>query len=377
MKKGNVTRKPPPSLQPSKRHTQPASKNEPPPLLVRGSGTGTAPAKQARPREIKKTQKLTPTQARKDNPQTIQNVPSGRPVVTFAAKEILQRGLLCVGVDLARQAMAKESTNVNRFKTMYGSDPAVYAKIWIDLQSTAIDEARIDGNKDSIVGFFIAINYLKRYRPEKEQAVTFKCSPTTIRKWRKYFVPRIAKLKKQKVVWPSAWEEPDATVPTLLFSVDGVHFRIEEPQHERYSKNTSFYSHKFKTSALNYEIAIDLATSRIVHTRGPYRAAIHDITVFREELMNKIPDGHFCIGDKGYIGELQKVMGPNSHDTPEVRQFKGRARARHESCNKRIKMFEIMDACFRHGIDEHEECFDAVVVICQYQFELGSPLFDV
>ena len=131
------------------------------------------------------------------------------------------------------------------------------------------------------------------------------------------------------------------------------------------------------TLALNYEIGIDLHQSRVVHLNGPYRAAQHDTTVFRDELMGKIPDGKFCIGDKGYLGKPDKVMGPNSHDFPEVRKFKGRARARHESFNKKIKNFECMDSVFRHGITNHKICLEATVVICQYQMELGEPLFDV
>ena len=164
-----------------------------------------------------------------------------------------------------------------------------------------------------------------------------------------------------------------------IVSVDGVHFRTKEFKHERYSKNTKYYSHKFKTAALNYEIAIDLYKPRVVHTNGPFPAARHDLAIFCMDLMGKVKEGQLVIGDKGYIGQDvdDMMMTPNSHDPEEVRKFKGRARARHESFNKVLKRFHILDNRFMHSEEQHKMCFDAVLVICQYQMEMGAPIFDV
>ena len=54
-----------------------------------------------------------------------------------------------------------------------------------------------------------------------------------------------------------------------------------------------------------------------------------------------------------------------------------RARARHETFNGRIKNFGCLDDRFRHGMEKHKICFEAVCVIVQYQLENGSPLFDI
>jgi len=83
------------------------------------------------------------------------------------------------------------------------------------------------------------------------------------------------------------------------------------------------------------------------------------------------------IGDNGYRGERGVVSTPNAHDPEELRKFKSRARARHESFNGRIKNFRCLDVRFRHGIAKHKMVFEAVCVIVQYQLENGSPLFDV
>jgi hypothetical protein len=92
--------------------------------------------------------------------------------------------------------------------------------------------------------------------------------------------------------------------------------------------------------------------------------------------MAKIPAGKKVIGDKGYRGEKAIISTPNSHDPEDVRHFKSRVRARHESFNAKIKNFACLDVRFRHGIVKHRICFEAVCVIVQYQLENGSPLFD-
>jgi len=159
-------------------------------------------------------------------------------------------------------------------------------------------------------------------------------------------------------------------------SVDGVHCRVNEPSNPRYSKNPEFYSHKFKHSALDYEIGLSIFENKVVWINGPFPASMHDITVFRSKLKSMIPDGKKVIADNGYNGE-QCISAPNSHDPPELRKFKSRARARHESFNSRLKNFKVLDEKFRHAIGKHQVIFESVCVICQYQLENGSPLFDV
>ena len=223
----------------------------------------------------------------------------------------------------------------------------------------------------------MTMHFLRRYATETEQSIHFKSSENTVRKWRWFYIARLRALKKVKIVWPDEWVNGGENRPIILLTVDGVHIRVQEPQHERYSKNPKFCSHKFHTSVVNYEVALDLAKSRIVHINGPFEASTHDITIFRQELLQKIPTGHFCIADRGYTGEPDKVMGPNSHDTEQVRKFKGRARSRHESVNKRFKNFKMLEHTFIHDLQLHEWVFDAVAVVVQCQMDVGWELFDV
>jgi hypothetical protein len=181
------------------------------------------------------------------------------------------------------------------------------------------------------------------------------------------------------------------------------------------SKNPAWYSHKFKQAAVDYEIGISIFTQQVVWISGPHKGSRHDITIFREEeeegkedeedqdeeegedglpplgneavvevedqhhggLKTRMPAGKYAIGDKGYRGEPGMISTPNSHDPPEVRKFKGRARARQETFNARIKTFACLEKRFHHGLSKQKITFEAVCVIVQYQMENGSPLFQV
>jgi hypothetical protein len=100
------------------------------------------------------------------------------------------------------------------------------------------------------------------------------------------------------------------------------------------------------------------------------------MTIFRNKLEALIPNGSKAIADKAYRGSA-KATTSSSTDPPELRKFKSRARARQESLWRRLKRFECLSDRFRHPIEKHQICFEAVCVIVQYQFENGSPLFSV
>jgi DDE superfamily endonuclease len=184
-----------------------------------------------------------------------------------------------------------------------------------------------------------------------------------------------------QIVWPTRWTpgHPDFAnedVPVFLLTVDGVHCRVQEPLHPTKSKDPSYYSHKFKTAALDYELGISVFDNALVWMNGPFKGSRHDITVFRRAgLKQQIPEGHRIIGDTGYLGESLVISTPNAHDPAALRKFKSRARARHESFNGRLKNFKCLDERFRHGVEQHKVVFEAICVICQYQLETGSPLF--
>lgn len=311
--------------------------------------------------------------------------------------QVLCHGLELVGFDKKRQGKVQRKKNRSRFRTHYGSEPDVYAHLFGLLQTTEIKEAGIQEHFDyvgidkTIDYFFGAIYMLAKYPTEEEAEGVFGWSDRTWSKWVWKIIVNISSLKTEVVVWPESWNNPDSEKDDqtiFIVTVDGAHFRILEPKHEDFSENTIFYSHKFKQAALDYEIACAIFGDDVgcIWAVGPYPAGVNDITVFRKEngLKDKILEArkrsgvnHRAIGDKGYRGERDVLSVPSSHDTEEVRDFKGRAMSRQETFNARMKNFDCLDERFRHSIEKHCQCFNAVLVICQLQIENGSPLFRV
>jgi hypothetical protein len=67
-----------------------------------------------------------------------------------------------------------------------------------------------------------------------------------------------------------------------------------------------------------------LHSSDLVWMNGPKKAAVPDITIFREEggLKDMTPVGKRGIADYGYRGERDLLSTPNSHDPRALRKFK-------------------------------------------------------
>ena len=120
-------------------------------------------------------------------------------VVILTSHELMQHGLVWAGYDRLRQQRVQGSTNIERFKTKYGSTPLVCAQIWEDLQTTEIPEAHVDGAYLDLKYFLVAKNWLFRYPTDEEQAASFGSCSTTVRKWKWFYVQKIAALKVQKV----------------------------------------------------------------------------------------------------------------------------------------------------------------------------------
>jgi len=157
-----------------------------------------------------------------------------------------------------------------------------------------------------------------------------------------------------------------------------VHCRFHEVKNATLSKDKKFYSHKFNGPGLAYELALDIWEDRLVWMRGPFKAGKGDYDIFQEELRKKMPRGKVAVVDRGYKKKGDnKVAPPNSHDEAQLQKFKARARMRQENFNCRIKKYDCLKYDFRHSMERHGDCFEAVCVICVYEMELVSPLFQV
>ena len=292
---------------------------------------------------------------------------------------LLFLGNQLVGFDANRQVVRRQK-NLERFCCYFGSKPAVYSAIWTDLQTSAnvtalVTQDDINGGKTCVEHLLMAAHFLKCYPKDNQAEGIFKLSDTTIRKWVWLYIEKLQALKQEKIMWDACM------MSNVIFalSVDGVHCRIFEPNHGRYSKNPAYYSHKFKQAGLDYEVALSVHENKCIWTNGPFPAGKSDISVFRaanglKAKMVAESAGKLGIANLGYRGEADLLTTPNSHDDAAVRQFKSRVLARHEKFNGQLKNFGCLSERFRHGILKHQMCFEAVTVICQYQLENGTPL---
>ena len=162
----------------------------------------------------------------------------------------------------------------------------------------------------------------------------------------------------------------------FIISVDGIHCEIQEVRKDPGAK---WYSHKSNSAGVSYELGIAIRSNRIVWINGPFPASHHDITIFRspDGLKGKIPENKRAIADSGYKGEPSKIAITRDGDSAEMKKFKARVKSRHETCNSRLKCFNVVDHAFRHGFEHHQRVFEAVCICVQYDLENGYGLFEV
>jgi len=266
-------------------------------------------------------------------------------------------------------------TNLDRFGDSFGVSPVVCADIWVDLQTTTVPAACIDTKRKSCTlhTMLLSIRFLKKHDTETDRSGSSKKCDRFCRDWGWCFLEKIAALRAQKIVWPDTW----TTVFTV--SADGVQCRFHEVKHTTLSKDPRMCAHKFNGPGLACTLALSICTSNLVFLHGPDTPGNNpDLEVCRRELKPRIPAGKKVVADSGHRDKTDPTIGcSNAHDPRELRKLKGRAKARQESFHSRLKRFEAIAVPFRHGMDRHKTCFEAICVICQCEMELVSPLFDV
>ena len=161
-------------------------------------------------------------------------------------------------------------------------------------------------------------------------------------------------------------------------SIDCTDYLISEPQ----PFNEKFYSSKFNHAALRYEIGVALYSSNIVWASGPHLPGVkNDLIIYRESLKHAlIANNEMAFADAGYGGE-PKTIQEKGRGTKEERYVATRARARHETVNRRMKEWNSLSSQFRHNkgydVTNHGLVFDAVLVLTQLSISFNNSLFEL
>ena len=125
-----------------------------------------------------------------------------------------------------------------------------------------------------------------------------------------------------------------------------------------------------------------MLTKSIISFYRPFPAGYSDKKVFDRPggLASKIKNHQKVIADEGYRGS-KKASTRNVFDSSSIKEFKGRAKARQETINARLKAFGVLNQNFRTPgklrFPRHKACMEACLVIVQYELENNSPLFEV
>jgi hypothetical protein len=155
--------------------------------------------------------------------------------------------------------------------------------------------------------------------------------------------------------------------------VDGTDVEIWEPT--PFSK--SWFSHKFKSAGLRYEVGVCIQTGDIVWVNGPFKCGRwNDLSIFRNDLKLLLLPREQVEADGGYRGDT-KTRTPAMANTWAEYKKKKAARARHETINGRLKNFGILQQTFRHPLNKHRHVFMAVAVLTQLTIDRGNRPYQV
>jgi len=111
--------------------------------------------------------------------------------------QLLETGLVSKGLAPGRIATTSNTTLISRFRSLYYLNPDGLDALVNELQTTNVADARIE--RVSVPKLLVALNWLKRYKSEKEQAVENNMDEKTIRTSNWKYVSAIAALKNSKV----------------------------------------------------------------------------------------------------------------------------------------------------------------------------------
>lgn len=163
-----------------------------------------------------------------------------------------------------------------------------------------------------------------------------------------------------KINWESRMDLSVAG-QTCFTSLDGVDFKILEPS----PFSPVWFSHKFRSAGLRYELALNVRTGFMVWVNGGYPCGMYsDLRLAREAFVLFLNDGERSLADKVYKDHKYFIL-PNTYNTKQHNLIM----ARHE--------IQILKQEFRNAIHKHPMVVHAVANITQVMLMNGHPLFSV
>ena len=102
-----------------------------------------------------------------------------------------------------------------------------------------------------------------------------------------------------------------------------------------------------------------------------------DLRIARESLIHCLDAGEYYLADGGYNDGRQYAFTPTGYSSDRQR-MEALARARHETVNRRFKVFRALKDIYRHDLSHHGSIFRAIANVTQVCIAYGiSPLFQI
>lgn len=282
-----------------------------------------------------------------------------------------------------KQATRSLERNSIEFRKHYGVSPRVVAVIWNDLCTVNIGDLKLKEKEKNQRGFgalLMVIHFMFVY-PRNSHVLASRFGVNDKYASGKHFwtwASRVAALKETVIRFPEEFGDPNGR--PFIMTLDCRDHKCWEKKHPRFNLDAAYSSQKHGMhAALKYELGVAIFHNQICWISGPYKATMHDITVFRQGgLKKKVQEdfpGKYIVVDLGYKTsqpDEDMLAYPSSNNPLPLKKFQSLARCREEDVNGRMSKWKVLHNEFEHSVAQHKICYVAVAVMLQYQFNCGD-----
>jgi hypothetical protein len=108
----------------------------------------------------------------------------------------------------------------------------------------------------------------------------------------------------------------------------------------------------------------------MVWWNGPYLPGDYtNNMIFQDALASELEPGERAETDWGYLHSAPfYTMVPYGTEDPARSEMTARVRLHHETCNNRLKNWNILAVLYRHDVQRHQNYFGAVAALVQLSF---------